>query len=166
MRRLKMNSIQIGVDHLLVELSVGSALSAFFCGLILTIWLRIRKFGPPGAWPTAMGILLDREITVGQDEIGRWYRPVVRYCYDVAGHRFEGSHIGWSEQQYRSYTGARSKLDCFAPGQRVNVYYDPKMPSIAVLHKGREIALRAELVIASTAVIYVLLIACPLFFAN
>ena len=48
----------------------------------------------------------------------------------------------------------------------MNVYYDPKMLSIAVLHKGREIALRAELVIASTAVIYVLLIACPLFLAN
>ncbi len=97
--------------------------------------------------------------------MGPWYRPVVRYRYEIAGQRFEGNHISWTEQQHRTYAKARTVIDSFSPGQKVNVYYDPKMPSSAVLNPSRMIAVPAELVIASTAVMYVLLIVCPLFLA-
>jgi hypothetical protein len=160
-----MNHIQIGVDHLLVEISIASALSALACGLILTVWLHFRLTGFTRRWPVAMGILLDREVASERDDVGPWYRPVVRYRYEIAGQRFEGNHIGWTEQQHRTYAKARTAIDSFSPGQKVNVYYDPKMPSSAVLNPGRMIPVPAELVIASTAVMYVLLIACPLFLA-
>jgi hypothetical protein len=160
-----MNHIQIGADHLLVEVSIASALSALACGLILTVWLRFRLTGFTRSWPVAIGILLDREVASERDDVGPWYRPVVRYRYEIAGQRFEGSHISWTEQQHRTYAKARMALDSFSPGQKVNVYYDPKMPNSAVLNPSRMIAVPAELVIASTAVMYVLLIACPLFLA-
>ena len=158
-----MYHVQIGADRLLVGLSIGSALSALVCGLMLIVCLRFRLSATTGSWPVAVGVLLDREVLSERDDQGPLFRPVVRYKYEVAGRRYDGNHINWTEQQHRTYTKARKTLDRFNPGERVKIYYNPEMPSSAVLSAGRTFAMPAEAVIASTAIMYVSLITCSLF---
>jgi len=151
-------TLAAATDHLFLQFAVGFALCALACGLIVAGRVSIRRAAESEAWPAVEGVII--ESTVAAKREGRQlYRPVVRYCYEVGGERYEGSRIQWvASAGYRKYTRARRILDYYRSGHAIKVHYDPKRPGAAVLKPSHAIGLRPILVLASTAALYTLFI--------
>ena len=151
-------TLAVTSDHLFLQFAVGFALCALTCGLILAGRRSIRRAAESEAWPAVQGVII--ESTVAAQREGRQrYRPVVRYCYEVGGERYEGSRIQWAASSgYRKYTRARRILDSYRFGHTVQVHYDPKRPGVAVLRSGHGMGLRPMMILAPTAAMYMLFV--------
>lgn len=64
------------------------------------------------------------------------YYPTVLYEYEVQGKRYVGQQITFGSQVgYGNANRAQQVVDRYAPGNRVQVYYDPTKPDQAVLER-------------------------------
>ena len=131
---------------------------AMACGLILAGRLTLRRGAETKAWPAVEGVVLDSAIAADRNGGRQRFRPTVRYRYEVAGQRYEGSRIQWAAKEgFRKYTRARRMLDRYRSGTAIKVHYDPSRPGMAVLQPGDAIAvLRPAYVVASTAAVFTL----------
>ena len=141
-----------------LQFAIAFALCAIACGLILAGRLTLRRGAETKAWPAVEGVVLDSAIAADRDGGRQRFRPVVRYRYEVAGQRYEGSRIQWAAREgFRKYTRARRMLDRYRSGTAIKVHYDPSRPGMAVLQPGDAIAvLRPAYVVASTAAVFTL----------
>jgi hypothetical protein len=141
-----------------LQFVIAFTLCAIACGLILAGRLTLRRGTETKAWPAVEGVVLDSAIAADRDEGLQRFRPVVRYRYEVAGQRYEGSRIQWAAREgFRKYTRARRMLDRYRAGTAIKVHYDPSRPGMAVLQPGDAIAvLRPAYVVASTAAVFTL----------
>jgi hypothetical protein len=153
-----MDTIPFGTSHLFLQFAIAFVLCAVACGLILAGRLTLRRGVDSTAWPAVEGIVLDSAIAADRDDGRQRFRPVVRYRYEVAGQRYEGSRIQWAAKEgFRKYTRARRTLDRYRAGSAIKVHYDPSRPGMAVLQPGDAIpVLRPIYVVASTAAVYTL----------
>jgi hypothetical protein len=141
-----------------LQFIIAFVLCAIACGLILAGRLTIRRDVDSEAWPVVDGVVLDSAIAADRDGGRQRFRPVVRYRYEVAGQRYEGSRIQWAAKEgFRKYTRARRMLDRYRSGSAITVHYDPSRPGMAVLQAGSAAAvLRPVYVVASTAAVFTL----------
>ena len=141
-----------------LQFAIAFALCAIACGLILAGRLTLRHGAETKAWPAVEGVVLDSAIAADRDGGRQRFRPVVRYRYEVAGQRYEGSRIQWAAREgFRKYTRARRMLDRYRAGSAIKVHYDPSRPGMAVLQPGSAVpVLRPTYVVASTAAVYTL----------
>ena len=141
-----------------LQFAIAFALCAIACGLILAGRLTLRRGAETKAWPAVEGVVLDSAIAADRDGGRQRFRPVVRYRYEVAGQRYEGSRIQWAAREgFRKYTRARRMLDRYRAGSAIKVHYDPSRPGMAVLQPGSAVpVLRPTYVVASTAAVYTL----------
>jgi len=153
-----MDTIPFVTSHLFLQLALAFVLCGLACGLILAGRLTIRRGTDTKAWPAVEGVVLDCAIAADRDEGRQRFRPVVRYRYEVAGQRYEGSRIQWAAKEgFRKYTRARRMLDRYRTGSAIKVHYDPSRPGMAVLQPGAtDPVLRPLYVVASTAAVYTL----------
>lgn len=97
----------------------------------------VLKQHAASSFPSVTGMIVSSEITSNTDSDGdTTHRPVVTFTYDVndvgyteTGHRFGG--LGSSDYGY-----AQRIVDHYPPGRQVNVFYNPRDPSEAVLETG------------------------------
>lgn len=141
-----------------LQFVIAFVLCAIACGLILAGRLTIRRGADSKAWPSVDGVVLDSAIAADRDGGRQRFRPVVRYRYEVAGQRYEGSRIRWAAKEgFRKYTRARRMLDRYRSGSAIKVHYDPSRPGMAVLQPVEAISvLRPAYVVASTAAVFTL----------
>ena len=141
-----------------LQFVIAFALCAIACGLILAGRLTLRRGAETKAWPAVEGVVLDSAIAADRDGGRQRFRPVVRYRYEVAGQRYEGSRIQSAVKQgFRKYTRARRVLDRYRAGSAIKVHYNPSRPGMAVLQPdGATAVLRPVYVVASTAAVFTL----------
>jgi hypothetical protein len=141
-----------------LQFLIAFVLCAIACGLILAGRLTLRRAADSKAWPAVDGVVVDSAIAADRDEGRQRFRPVVRYRYEVAGQRYEGSRIQWAAHQgFSKYTRARRMLDRYRSGSAIKVHYDPSRPGTAVLQPAPAISvLRPAYVVASTVAVYTL----------
>jgi hypothetical protein len=157
-----MSILPIASDYLFLHFAAAFALCALACGLILAGWISIRRAAESERWPAVEGIVIDSTVDV-QRGGKQLYRPLVKYRYEVAGQRFEGTRIEWAASAgYRQYTRARRVLDRYRAGRAVVVHYDPQRPGMAVLRPEHAVISRSILVLAPTAALYAVFVASAL----
>jgi Protein of unknown function (DUF3592) len=90
------------------------------------------------SWPHVDGRITESNAAVYNvgltDRRADYWMPNVRYEYTVNGQLFTGTTIAYG----RSFSRKRAVefAERFHPGTKVTVYYDPKIPSHAVLERG------------------------------
>jgi Protein of unknown function (DUF3592) len=152
----------IAPDPLFVQIALAFVLCAVGGGLILAG--RLHSVASQ-SWPTVKGMVVESAVVASRD--GRqYYRPIVRYRYEVNGQRYEGSRIQRvAVMEQRKYTRARKILDLYRTGEPVAVHYDPTDPRTAVLQPDRSRALSTE-VIAPIAGMYALFVIGTVFIGH
>ena len=88
-------------------------------------------------WPTVQGRVLSAELEDGPS-MGRFipvasYRAVVTYAYEVAGQEFTSKRVFFGDEVPQTGDGARDRVRTYSSGTVVQVWYDPRNPSSAVL---------------------------------
>ena len=103
---------------MLLQFVIAFVLCAIACGLILAGRLTLRRAADSKAWPAVDGVVVDSAIAADRDEGRQRFRPVIRYRYEVAGQRYEGSRIQWAAHQgFSKYTRARRMQDRYQIGR-------------------------------------------------
>lgn len=114
-------------------------------GLFLVFRARSigREFKSSGNWQSAPGRIESSEVVTHEQprEAGEKqqfrYIPTVTYSYAVAGAPFQAKRIGFNTSTLIHQNAAVEKLQPYAVGASVNVYYDPQNPSLAVLERSK-----------------------------
>jgi hypothetical protein len=118
-------------------------------------WENARLGKASLTWPSAEGVVVESGVTHrSMSEGGEKYKPFVLYRYEVKSQRaprgtelgsgvqtFEGRrihfHYNWSfEGHYKERAEAERIIAPYAPGARVEVFYDPAAPQRSTLEKG------------------------------
>ena len=141
-----------------LQFLIAFVLCAIACGLILAGRHTLRRGADSKAWPAVEGVVIDSAIAADRDGGCQRFRPTVRYRYEVAGQRYEGSRIQWAAKEgFRKYTRARRMLDRYRAGSAIKVHYDPSRPGMAVLQPGYTIPVfQPAYVVASAAAVFTL----------
>ncbi len=102
--------------------------------LIVDGCLALRRASAAVSWPRARGTITSSDVrpTV---EVG-YYVPEVSYRYAVEGTDFTGDAIQSTRIAYSSETDAREIAARYPIGTEVEVRYDPRDPSSAMLELG------------------------------
>lgn len=107
--------------------------------------VSLEKAGrEPESWPTTQGTILlshvnsylDENVT---DEYGLptlFYRPVIRYEYEVAGARHVGKAVNIYPIASSQPSAANEVVARYPAGTTATVYYQPDEPACAVLEPG------------------------------
>jgi hypothetical protein len=119
-----------------------SVLPFVLIGLGLLVWALRGRSKAKGAqnWPFVAGTVVHSGVDVRRSSNGRGstttsYYPVVAYEYEVQGHRYRSDKLNFGQVGYGSARTAEAKAAPYLPGNRVNVYYDPADPGVAVLER-------------------------------
>jgi hypothetical protein len=75
------------------------------------------------------------EISVGKRKLPG-FEAKVSYRYTVAGRNYQGGLLYFGYRPDRDPECARSRVNRYPPGTRVNVFYNPANPAAAVLESG------------------------------
>ncbi len=92
-------------------------------------WLRADL---SQSWPTAPGRILHSEAMMTLGKGPRHYADV-SYEYEVAGKRFTGSTVQFSQGKVRTNEQAQRIVDRYPVGSAVTVHYDANDPAVATL---------------------------------
>ena len=89
-------------------------------------------------WPKTTGVVIEAELARSQDGKGlEMYSPRVNVKYNVNGNEYETSQINISPQYLTSnLTSVRNIIAKYSKGKNVDVYYNDKDPTEAVLETG------------------------------
>ena len=96
-------------------------------------WMRVRA---SRSWPSVSGRVtestLDVETHVGKTDS---YMPRIRYEYTIKGQTYESSPLNFWGSMGGSRSVAERTTARYPTGAKVTVYYNPEMPSEAVLDR-------------------------------
>jgi Protein of unknown function (DUF3592) len=81
------------------------------------------------------GLVIDTSVASDAVRNQTRYTPIVRYQYEVAGNRYEGSQFSWSSSSYGDSLDAVGMLAPYGPGQPVTVYVHPDDASRSFLRR-------------------------------
>lgn len=107
---------------------------------------QFLKRGRSKTWPIAAGRITASEVKVetrtesggGASRTVQMYGARIVYTYSVAGVTYEGHLVDWIDGVQTNFEGpARKVVGRYPVGQRVNVYYDPADPKMAILEPWR-----------------------------
>lgn len=121
---------------------IVSLIAAFPVALLLIGAWQVVRVQRAASYATAVGEVLQTDVEAIRDDgtgVGEratyTYRPRVRYAYSVAGVRHVGSQVTVLGEA-SSEAWAQGVAAQFAPGQQVDVRYDPAHPERTYLIAG------------------------------
>ena len=114
----------------------GILFGAMAIGALVLFIRASKKIKDSRSWPTTSGLITHSSVEsgVGPNHVFV-FSPKIVYEYEVGGKRFTSSQLAIIEHNTASEDLAREKADKYAPGQQVEVYYDPKNPAFAILNR-------------------------------
>ena len=106
-----------------------------------------RRSSRVKAWPTTSGVITESRVESRIRQVGnstyrsgvklRFYRPVVKYAYDVGAKRYQGQRVRLADRGWERTTGhAEHAVAAYVVGHSVTVRYDQSRPEDAVLEIG------------------------------
>jgi hypothetical protein len=130
------------------------AMKLFFVGGAATwlLWIawQFRMATRSRTWPSVGGRVTSGEVGSTTNEGGlSVYRAKVRYEYEVFGRTFTGKRLffgddaGWFQKAV-----AQDRVERYAVGTPVQVFYDPKSPARSALEPGIDAELWKGLAVA------------------
>lgn len=84
-------------------------------------------------WPATVGHMTSVDIRQYGSSESAEYEPIVRYAYMVNGLRWEGTRLSLGGDRTYSLARAKGVAAVYAPGEEVEVYFDPQAPARAAL---------------------------------
>jgi hypothetical protein len=109
------------------------ALAALLPAAALPPYLRAKN---SAQWPRTKGVITSSYLEVGYFRQMKGYRGVVRYRYQVGSAEYSGYRLSFN-RGHLAIEGAWQKvIDAYPVGKTVEVFYDPKDPSFAILEPG------------------------------
>ena len=126
------------------QVEKGGSFTVFIMLLIFGLILRylssdmMIKGEESLKWPKTTGVVIEAELARSQDGKGlEMYSPRVNVKYNVNGNEYETSQINISPQYSTSnLTSVRNIIAKYSKGKNVDVYYNDKDPTEAVLETG------------------------------
>ena len=116
---------------------VGYALAALLGGALFTWAVRVIVMSLVSkAWPMADGTVLSSALTSGFGKGGPHYDLTVTYSYRVEGTEYTGDNVDFAGATYSFASSGERRLERYAVGSQVNVYYSPNKPRRSVLEPG------------------------------
>ena len=127
--------------------SSGAVFVTVLAALIVVFGYRLQDKGTETQkWPSTSGLVLSSDVVLVK--VGRPYRwwvlnrrPLFRdrttYSYAVDGVTYRSDRVSFGAQAYASFSFlAQRAAFRFEPGQRPDVFYNPRSPAEAVLVRG------------------------------
>ena len=109
------------------------ALATLLPCLALPKYLRAKS---SSQWPRAAGVITSSHLVAGSFKQMKGYRGVVHYRYQVGSAEYSGSRLSFGRDHLAVRDAWQKVLDTYPAGKTVDVYYDPKDPSFAILEPG------------------------------
>jgi hypothetical protein len=110
---------------------------AIYVGAIY-LW-AFKKERDSKSWPKTRGVITHSSIESDLVNVGGGsavvVRPKIIYEYEVNRKKYTSSQLAITERNTASEDLAREKAEKYSPGQQVDVYYDPRNPSFAILNR-------------------------------
>jgi len=92
-------------------------------------------------WPSTEGRIVESAVDAKRlpgDRPNVRFAPRIAYEYSVDGRRYRSEHIAFGATSWSlAPQAARATVARYPSGRSVTVYYNPKRPEEAVLHRGR-----------------------------
>ena len=126
-RRRQINSPFLGG---LVMILFGLGLTAILSRTVL------KDAQASESWPTTVGVVTASELRSQRSGDGYTYSPRVVYEYSVDGEMYTSGRITVADGSSSRAEGAEAKVEQYAVGSEVAVYYDPDLPTEALLEVG------------------------------
>lgn len=109
-------------------------------GAVVLVLCRALRFGRASkTWPVTSGRVLRSSVRVTRQLVLSVCALNVHYSYSVAGTKYEGTRVLFGADSIDSVLlpyAAKQRLERYAPDTAVDVRYDPRKPSRAVLETG------------------------------
>ncbi len=131
------------------------AVAIFILGKAGAIWWRARR---SMGWPSVMGVVEETWVRVSESRYDtddgsffstEMFHPEIRYRYWVDGRTYEGQWIySGGQTGVADRDEAEKVLAPYAAGRQVQVFYNPRNPSEALLQPGKVDGLGAMVLIA------------------
>ena len=83
------------------------------------------------SWMRTTGIIISSKLSPRSFEVAG-FDPDIKYEYSVNGSKFIGNQFRNIKFEY-TYNSAEKIIQQYSPGEKVNVYYNPKFPDQAIL---------------------------------
>ena len=109
------------------------ALATLLPGVALPKYLRAKN---SAQWPRSAGVITSSHLVAGSFKQMKGYRGVVQYRYRVGSAEYSGSRLSFGRDHLAVRDAWQKVLDAYPVGKTVDVYYDPKDPSLAILEPG------------------------------
>ena len=126
-----------------------SPVGAFIFSVIFIVsgWMAYKHLTLPLAqeaaasekWPMVTGEISYSDIKTSRSDNTTMYAADVQYTYQVNEKAYKGEKISMLEGSSSSQSMAKKTLKKYPRGKVVEVYYDPELPSIAILEPGQNI---------------------------
>ena len=114
---------------------------AMLLGFLYFVFISIPKTLRTKSWPKAVGKVVSsnlheaKRITKNGVSI-TVYSADIEYTYNVNGEEYSSKKIKWVDHNSNNKTHHQKKVDSYAKGQVVEVFYNPRKPSIGLLEPG------------------------------
>ena len=108
-------------------------------GLGLSGWgaLQLKRELDTRNWPTAPGVIQASRITSYEDSEGTtMYSIEVQYSYRIDGGVYQGTRVHLSEYSTSWRGDFERLLERYPSGAKIQVHYNPQIPSEALLEPG------------------------------
>ena len=110
-----------------------------FGGVVIALCRAVLFGRASNTWPVTSGRVLRSSVRVTRRLIFPVCTLQVHYSYSVAGTKYEGIRVVFGADSIDNVTlptAAKQQLERYAPDTVVDVRYDPRNPSRAVLEPG------------------------------
>ncbi len=107
-------------------------------GIMISGIIQIRLAQSSTTWPTTVGTITVSKVETSTDDDGTTYRPLVKFSYQVNGQSWTGDTVffGGGKISFSNYRYANKIVNKYPVTTRVNVFYNPSKPNIAVIEAG------------------------------
>lgn len=95
--------------------------------ILFTAWKSFNKTSIE-TWPTTQGVIttsLAEETYDKRTKETKYFKPHIRYRYEVNGQRYVGDKVAWRGEIYTQTDDIRRVLNIYGEGTEVTVYYNP-----------------------------------------
>lgn len=112
---------------------LGLTLATLLPCAALPQYLRAKS---SAQWPHTKAVITASYLVVGYFKQMKGYRGVVQYRYKVGSVEYSGSRLSFGRTHLAVQDAWQKVIDAYPAGKSVDVFYDPKDPSFAILEPG------------------------------
>lgn len=114
---------------------------AMLLGFMYFAFVSIPKTLKTKSWPKTAGKVVSSDLYEAKRLTKNGgsiivYSADIKYMYNVNGEEYSSKKIKWVDHNSNNKTHHQKKVDTYAKGQVVEVFYNPKKPSVGLLEPG------------------------------